>query len=496
MEAEEWNALLKLGLETKLEEWWWEMSYAQFHDVFTGSHEDITYLDLINRLQTVAAGARSAVEDTFSLPGNTSSAVCLNALPYHRKEWVELPGGEGREVAVRQGDRDLPVEYEGDRAFCQVDVPPVSATNLSVQWGQPRPMPAVDLGQPCESCVLENGRITLSLHRKKGIVSLAAPELLMAQVKDFLVVQEDKGSLQIEDVLGEELSVMDGSAQLYYRENAMGQYGLYRGEFQGMHWNQGENRLQWSVEFCLPKEGAGIAVKIWVDWKGEATRIRFRVPHLVDSSLGIYEIPFGTVRRSTYDGHATAKGEWPAHRFVTIEDQKKGLALVNRGVAGVELAGNAFETTLLRAYPDQPGVWVPVTPLSSQHGQHQYEFLLVPYHPGAVDQVAQTAQRWNQPITVLPGSCGESWAGESFLDIGPSNLVLSSVKTADDGSGDMILRYYETCGRNTEGQVFVRGGKEIWLSDVTEKSVTRLAQGETTAIRCRPYEIQTLRVKR
>lgn len=495
LEAEEWDALLSLGISQKLENCWWDLGYVQFHDVFTGSHEDCTYLDVISKLKNVVSVARQAVNSAFPIKRSPQGVVCLNPLPFARKEWVEIPGKAGQSMQVQMEGRQLPVAYVDGRVFCQVDLPPASATNLSVQPGSLLEHMTKKIGIPCETCTLKNPWVTLSLHRQKGILSLKAGELLMERVKDFLTVQHDMGSLQIEEILGEELSVMDGNSCLYFREDQIGQTAVFCGSFQDMPWNHRQNQLNWQVEFILPRDKAIVAIKVNLDWKGEATRIRLRLPHLVDSSQAIYEIPFGIVQRSAYDGHSTAKGEWPTHRFVAVEDSRRGFALANQGVAGVELAGNAFETTLLRAYPDYPGVWVPVTPLSSQHGKHSYSFLVIPYNPGDVSHVAQTAQCWNQPVQVFSGSCEESWAGRTLLSISEPNLILSTVKVASDGTGDLIVRYYETAGQETEAQIFVLRAKEVWLSDVTEREISQMdCRNGKIKVRCCPFEIQTLRI--
>lgn len=64
LKVELWGALLGLGISRELEKLWWDMSYIQFNDVFSGSREDCTYSNAINILEDVAKEAGVA-----ALPG-------------------------------------------------------------------------------------------------------------------------------------------------------------------------------------------------------------------------------------------------------------------------------------------------------------------------------------------------------------------------------------------------------------------------------------------
>ena len=321
---------------------------------------------------------------------------------------------------------------------------------------------------------------------------------IFRNVGDFLTAQEDIGGFQIETPNGGEIFASSGTIDPpTISTDAMGQRMTLSGQFPAMKWNKGQNRLKWSLDLQANAGEPALGLRLWLDWFGEGTRIRLNIPTLIDSAQGVYEIPFGVVCRRVYRPRGTAKGEWPAHRFVALEDQKKGLALVNRGVAGVEVSGGTLSSTLIRAYYPGPMAWVPPTAETSQHGQHTYDFLLIPYAGSWKSAgVVRQAQEFNTPARLAEG-CRVPGGQISLLTIDRENLVLSSVKTAEDGSGDLLIRFYETFGQETAGTIALPGAESACLSDVTEAPGAAIScAGGRIPVSCRPFEIQPIRVKR
>ena len=350
---------------------------------------------------------------------------------------------------------------------------------------------------------LRNRVVETQLLEAEKWASLAIPGFdpgtpIFRNAGDFLTAQEDIGGFQIETPNGGEIFASSGTIDPpTISTDAMGQRMTLSGQFPAMKWNKGQNRLKWSLDLQATAGEPALGLRLWLDWFGEGTRIRLNIPTLIDSAQGVYEIPFGVVRRRAYRPRGTAKGEWPAHRFVALEGQKKGLALVNRGVAGVEVSGGTLSSTLIRAYYPGPMAWVPPTVETSQHGQHTYDFLLIPYAGSWKSAgVVRQAQEFNTPARLAEG-CRVPGGQISLLTIDRENLVLSSVKTAEDGSGDLLIRFYETFGQETAGTIALPGAESACLSDVTEAPGTAIscANGRIP-VSCRPFEIQTIRVKR
>src|SRR5205085_2391671 len=158
-------------------------------------------------------------------------------------------------------------------------------------------------------------------------------------------------------------------------------------------------------------------------------------------------------------------------RFVALENQGHGIALVNTGVSGVEVTGGTVYTTLLRT-PKGEYAGMVVDNTSSQHGHHQYQFSLIPYAGSWSDaNVACYAQEANNPLlSVLRNGTTTQISLDSQLRLEPANVVLSGIKAADNGSGAIIVRVYETTGKSTEGILTMPGVWRIQSCDLCEIS--------------------------
>ncbi|HOX37644.1 MAG TPA: glycoside hydrolase family 38 C-terminal domain-containing protein [Candidatus Brocadiia bacterium] len=169
-----------------------------------------------------------------------------------------------------------------------------------------------------------------------------------------------------------------------------------------------------------------------------------------------------------------------------------GLSLLNDCKYGHDVRDNVMRLSLLRSsYSPDPEADV---------GLHEATYSLHPHDSGWREAgIVRRAYELNQPVlarvaTAHPGPGGIS---RSMLRIQPDNLILTSVKRAED-SDDLILRFYESEGRKTSGYVAFRFGVEqIWQADLLER-VTGDAlpfRGTAVGVAIGPYEIKTLRLR-
>lgn len=497
LEIEKWKSLIGNAADSAdFEDAWWKMSFVQFHDVFTGSHGDETFRNVQNKLASVNQLCGEQMELCVgAITGeDPNSFVCLNGVPWERDMWIAVPKAfEGRRIWMN--GCELPVVSRDEGDYCRVKLPPAGLVSLCAGKETAR-----TVGETADCCCIQNEYHQLSVDPTTGALTVCLEDgtILVEQADDYLVAQEDVGGFQIESPVGGEVFACGNSVKVSpVLRDAMGEKITISGEFPSMQWNRGENRLKWRADFSVEYGNPGIRFRLTLDWAGEGTRIRLNFPTTIDRADAVYEVPFGTVKRSAYRPRPTAKGEWPAQRFVTLEDEEKGLALLNTGVAGVEVSGKTLSTTLIRAYYPGPMAWVPPTSETSQHGIQTFDFMIVPYRGGwSAAGVGRLAQELNVPPVFVEKRSMQA-ASVSLMSVEPANIVVSAVKPANDGSGEIILRIYENEGRETEGHVYVNGAIRANLCSITEEIQTAIQCSDgQIVVRLKPFEIQSIRIRR
>ena len=251
-----------------------------------------------------------------------------------------------------------------------------------------------------------------------------------------------------------------------------------------------ESRLTQTI--TLRPDSRTVLLQNDIDWHETEKLLKLAFPLDVFARETLAETQFGFQRRVTHvtTSWEAAKFETSMHRFVLAqEDDGFGVALVNDSIYGYdtsrEVDGDDVTTTvrlsLLRAprFPDP----------DTDHGRHEIEVGLV---IGADAEIA-TAEgiRLNAPAHVVRGANEV----EPLVSATGSGIVVSSVKLADDRSGDVIVRVYESLGRRTTGTLTVgfehTGIREVSL--IEDELDSPRTGGELTL---KPFEVRTLRIAR
>lgn len=175
------------------------------------------------------------------------------------------------------------------------------------------------------------------------------------------------------------------------------------------------------------------------DWQEDHKLLKVAFPLAVRSMSATYEIPFGAIERPTHfnTSHDAAKFEVPAHRFADLAEPGFGVALLNDSKYGHSCHRNTMRLSLLRAptYPDP----------SADRGSHRFAYALYPHAgPWHESSVVKQAATFNQRLMMARGGMAAA-EPRSFFRIDNRNLVLDTIKQAEDGGG-LVLRLYECHG--------------------------------------------------
>ncbi|MFG2989031.1 alpha-mannosidase [Streptomyces sp. NPDC048257] len=236
-----------------------------------------------------------------------------------------------------------------------------------------------------------------------------------------------------------------------------------------------------------------------VDWHETEKFLKAAFPLDVKAERTASETQFGHVYRATHTNTSweAAKFEICAHRWIHAQEPGWGVALLNDSTYGHDVTrdvrADGGQTTtvrlsLLRAprYPDP----------ETDQGSHTLRFSLA---PGArIGDAVREGHALNLPERVVSG------AGPvvPLVAVDEDAVVVEAVKLAEDRSGDVIVRLYESRGGRARATLTadfpVVGAVE---SDLLERPLTGSAVGVptpegTVALVLRPFQIVTVRLRR
>ncbi|MFF4751027.1 alpha-mannosidase [Streptomyces sp. NPDC002514] len=250
----------------------------------------------------------------------------------------------------------------------------------------------------------------------------------------------------------------------------------------------------------LPPGERRLVVDTEVDWHETEKFLKLAFPLDVHAERYASETQYGHFHRPTHTNTSweAAKFEACNHRFVQLAEPGWGVAVVNDSTYGhdvtrtVRTDGDRGTTTtvrvsLLRAprFPDP----------ETDQGVHRFRHALV---PGAdIGDAVREGWRINVPERRVEG------AGEvaPLVTVDDDAVVVTALKLADDGSGDVVVRFHEAHGGRAAATL--TAGFEIADVEVTDllerplsEATAPVRDGARITVRLRPFELMTLRLRR
>ena len=247
--------------------------------------------------------------------------------------------------------------------------------------------------------------------------------------------------------------------------------------------------------------GAGadsLAISTLVDWQESEKLLKLGFALDVRADRSAAETQFGHVFRPTHlnTSWEAAKFEICAHRWIHVAEPGYGVAISNASSYGHDVTRNVRDddggttttvrVSLLRApkFPD-PG---------ADQGRHE---LHVTIRPGAtIADAVEEGYRTNLAPRVVKGAHGV----EPLFTVVNQALVIEAVKLAEDGSGDVIVRLYESLGERSTGLVTanfpVRGVHTVDLLERPVDAPGVTAGLDSAELTLRPFQLVTLRFVR
>jgi alpha-mannosidase len=474
-EAELWaaTAAARVGHQypyERLDRLWKIVLLHQFHDILPGSsiawvHREAraTYAKVAAELEEIIADAQRALVGQPAPDGADGGSTVFNAAPFERDGIPAMAAGRPAAPTVAAEARHLPGGgFQLDNGLLRV---------------------VID----------ERGLVTSVIDQagREAIAPGAAANLL--QLHPDFPVNWDAWDVDrfyrntvtdLTDVAELEL-VKDDDAEAAATVRVTRAFGASR-VTQLITLRAGAKRLDFETE---------------VDWHEREKFLKAAFPVDVHADRSAAETQFGHVFRPTHCNTSweAAKFEICAHRFLHVGEPGWGAALVNDSTYGHDVTrqvrddGGTTTTirlSLLRAprYPDP----------ETDQGVHTLRYAFV---PGAeIADAVREGYLINLPERHVRGAVAASV--QPLLTVDSQAVVVEAVKLADDQSGDVVVRLYESQG----GRASTRLTADFpvvtaTLTDLLERPLSDagplpVTDGNAVELSFRPFEIRTLRLAR
>ncbi len=232
-----------------------------------------------------------------------------------------------------------------------------------------------------------------------------------------------------------------------------------------------------------------------IQWNERHTMLKVAFPVDVLAPTATHEIQWGNVQRPT---HRNTSWDWArfetcAHKWVDLSEGGYGVSLLNDCKYGHDIHDNVIRLTLLRS-PADPDP-------EADLGEHTVMFSMLPHAGGWDELTVSEAYALNDPLIVWqrdepsPSTPQQKPGPIPFLAVDCPNVVIETVKQAEDGDG-LIVRLYE-CQRRRCEFVLTTGFPLVgaWNTDLLEEEGKPLAiDGQKVRCAIKPYQIITLRL--
>jgi len=244
-----------------------------------------------------------------------------------------------------------------------------------------------------------------------------------------------------------------------------------------------------SMDYDSPR----LNFETFIDWRDRKTLLKVAFPVDVLSPTATYEIQWGNVERPTHRNTSWdwARFETVAHKWVDLSEGGYGVSLLNDCKYGHDIHENVIRLTLLRGTtaPDE----------NADIGEHQFSYSILPHAGRWNEDTVASAYALNDPILVFSPEKKmpiKQHPLKSLINVDQPNIVIETIKKAEDGNG-IIIRLYENQRKRSRAGIqtgfSIQAAYQVDLMERNPRQL-KLINPNRFEIDIKPYQIITLRI--
>ncbi|NLO82298.1 MAG: alpha-mannosidase [Clostridiales bacterium] len=488
-EAELWGVAAKsfknynLPSQT-LDQAWKLLLLNQFHDIIPGSSIQRVYEEAEADYQKIISTAQQVAQEAAVQLLDESSAQAItvfNSLSWNRKAVVTLP--KDFRGAVSADGQSLPAQESEDGVMVEVEVPSCGWTTL-----YPAEPEKVENTLKVDSRSLENELLRIEFNDKGEIISIFDKEinreLAAGPCNSFKMYKDVPGNWDAWDI-----DSMYSQTPVELESDASFEIISSGPLMASIRVKRMLNNSLMTQDIILRRNSRRVDFVTTIDWKESHKLLKVAFPVDIHTNEGVHEIQFGHISRPNHKSRPFDADRFEVcnHKWSAIMEQNRGFAVLNDCKYGVNVLGNSINLTLLRA---------PLAPdMNADKGFQHFTYSFYAWNGCFMESdVIQEAYDLNYPVMAVEGAVEKS---ASLFSLDASNIILETVKPAEDGSNDIILRLYEakrTATRCILTTAFpVVAAEQTDMLENSEKALD--VQGNKICLDFRPFEVKTVRIK-
>ena len=443
----------------KVEEIWKEVLLYQFHDILPGSSIKRVYDESYARYQIMYSELQEIEKTMLDALSQESEKSAVNSVDFDRKEFVK--------VDDEWYTADLKAHSVGKLTPANIDVSELSYTDTTIENANLK----VTFG--------DNGEITSLIDKNEN-------KELVKEYFNKLVVYSDPfryyNAWDIQWGKDEKTNYMMMKKSTF-KLTSSNTYieGAYLVRENSYKYNKSSLVQKVSVEVG----GDMVRFDTTVDWNEELKMLRADFVPTVFADNVKCNIQFGNFDRTTSEADKDedynpnwAQFEVCAHKFVNLDGEDYGLALLNNGKYGHRAKEGFLSLALLRApiFPDP----------TCDRGNHTFSYAIYPHKAKFEDtDLMAKGYCFNNPIEIV----NNDLALDTIAKFDNKNIVIETIKVAEDNEG-IIVRAYECYGETAKATLALSfDSANIYECDMLENK-EKLARSKNFEFS--PYEIKTL----
>ncbi|MBR4458252.1 MAG: alpha-mannosidase [Clostridia bacterium] len=485
-EAEMWGTMAMLrGMEypsDRMDAAWKCLLLNQFHDILPGSSIARVYEDARKDHVRIIAEAEAVKRDALQALAHGEGMTVFNSLSFERTGLVSLSDAYAAGAMTADGT-EVPVQRTEDGLLGLVTVPPCGA--ITLKPGNVKQQAAVFAAEKDGSVVLKNEVVRAVISDRGEVVSFidtdSGREFAAEPMNRLLMFKDVPRMFDAWDIDSNyELQPVPLSEPVRVRIKEAGGLRAVVSV---------SRRVQQSVfeqDIVLTAGSRRLDFVTRVDWHELHRLLKVEFPVDVQASEGINEIQFGYMKRPTHRSrlYDSDRFEVCNQRYSALCDESHGAAVLNDCKYGVSMNGSALQLTLLRAAASPE--------MRADNGRHTFTYAFTAWAGSFLDSpVVREAYDLNVPLQTVPGTSPTF----SAFSVDAPNVFIDTVKPAEDGSGDIILRLYESKRADTFCRLTVGiPCARACLCDMLENELKSL-EPDNPVLHFRPFEVKTVRLR-